>query len=309
MICRRAARWLVLLALGAFAATPCRGQTLYVAAGDSVSLCETGVFRVSPAGTFKIFPAPAKTEFGGLAMDSHGNLYVSTGHLEGENKDQIIKITPDSQASVFANAPNVAHMVCDAHDNLYEIEDQIEIYRITPAGKKSFVAEVPSGEEPELHGLAVDRHGNLYVSATAPFHDRIVKVTPSGRQRVFAVMPGWTHPAGLALDARGNLYVASWNHTRVTRFKDGQLDEPLPSRVLKFTPGGKRRTFAIIPGSDVLEGLACDAHGNLYVADYSHGRVFKINASGSAVATLITTIGEPISIVCKDSSTPKKAVR
>ena len=174
MTVRRIAHWLVMIAAGVFAATSCRGQTLYVCGDDPRSDGDEGVFQASPAATVKVFSRPAHSGNGALTVDTRGNLYVSTRHLDGEDKDQIVKITPDGTTSVFANAPNVTHLVFDAHDNLYDVEGYADIYRFTPAGKKGFVAACRGSPRQPL----ADAYGNLYAANYA--RGRVFKISASG---------------------------------------------------------------------------------------------------------------------------------
>jgi uncharacterized protein (TIGR03437 family) len=139
--------------------------------------------------------------------------------------------------------------------------------------------------------VAVDRSANVYFSDTG--NQRVRKVTPSGIITTVAgtgegpnsgdggpaVAAGLAGLGGLAIDSQGNLYIVS-----------GQ-------RVRKVTPDGLISTFA---GSDAAgyagdggpaaaalfnnpNGLATDAAGNLYIADFSNNCIRKI--SGGIIST------------------------
>lgn len=79
--------------------------------------------------------------------------------------------------------------------------------------------------------------------------NHIVKITPGGVESVFA-STGLNDPQGLAFDASGNLYAASYGN----------------STIEKFSPGGVGSIFASAGLTNPL-GLAFDATGNLYAAN------------------------------------------
>ena len=133
---------------------------------------------------------------------------------------------------------------------------------------------------------AVDLQGNVYV-ADADNH-KIRKVTPDGTVTTLAGsgLPGYAdgtgtlaifqHPSALAVDASGNVFVSDQqNH-----------------RIRKITPAGVVTTFAGSGSAGSGEGtgtgasfnspigLAFDATGNLYVADYSNNKIRKITPAG-----------------------------
>lgn len=141
-------------------------------------------------------------------------------------------------------------------------------------------------------GVATDALGNVYVADTG--NHTIRKITPTGVTTLAGVagMSGsadgkgasarFYYPHGLALDQRGNIYVAdSWNHT-----------------IRKITPDGVVTTFAGGPGlSGSTDGwrhearffmpfaVATDPAGNVYVADEQNSTIRRITPAG-AVTTL-----------------------
>jgi sugar lactone lactonase YvrE len=132
---------------------------------------------------------------------------------------------------------------------------------------KSFNAD--RGELPE--GVAIDKVGNLYVSLGPPFFvggglGEIWKISPDGTERKLAEFnfPGVSGPAGLAVDAPGNVY-----------FAYPALD-PDTNGVYKLSGNG---VLVRLPGTEnmiVPNGLAFDKQGNLYVSDSILGAIWRI---------------------------------
>ncbi|MGT2428300.1 NHL repeat-containing protein [Cupriavidus basilensis] len=140
-------------------------------------------------------------------------------------------------------------------------------------------------------GVAVDGNGNVYVAETVG--NVVRKISPAGVVTTLAgssasgyadgtgAAASFNIPAGLAVDANGNLYVAdSRNHT-----------------IRKISPAGVVTTLAGSTTSGSADGtgsaasfknpgaVALDAAGNVYVADMGNHMIRKITPAG-AVTTL-----------------------
>ncbi|BCY28403.1 T9SS type A sorting domain-containing protein [Flavobacterium okayamense] len=182
----------------------------------------------------------------------------------------------------------------DASGNLYVTDDLYHnIRKITPTGVVTTLAGGTYGyadgtgsaaQFAQPKGIVLDSSGNIFV--VDQINLRIRKITPTGVVTTFAgngvsdVIDGtgtaasFATPTGLAIDISDNLYVA-----------DGWT-------IRKITPGGVVTTLA---GSLPLgyedgtgaaakfrnpEGLAVDASGNVYVADYGNNKIRKITPAG-----------------------------
>ena len=145
-------------------------------------------------------------------------------------------------------------------------------------------------------GLAVDGGGNLYVSDSS--NQTIRKITPAGAVTTVAgsvgQMAGWDgtpggfrNPAGLAVDAAGNLYVADRGN----------------SSIRKVTAAGVVSTLAGSSGSSgsadgtgatarfaAPSSLALTTAGDLIVADTNNHLLRKVTAAG-VVTTLAGSAG------------------
>lgn len=106
------------------------------------------------------------------------------------------------------------------------------------------------------------------------------EVTPAGEKR--SVAEGLQNPNGLAVDARGNLYIAQGANT-----------------IQKVAPDGSQSTFAAGRAS----GLAIDPSGSLlYYTNWGAGTVgqYFISAGGSAQVTQ-TGLTQPVGIAVSDA--------
>ena len=118
-------------------------------------------------------------------------------------------------------------------------------------------------------------------------------------------------PAGLAVDAQGNLYVSdSFNH-RVLEY-----NAPLTSGMaasMVFGQGGSFTTNVSNNGGISAnslfwpEGIALDAQGNLYVADQYNNRVLEYDTPLTTDTTADLVIGQP-DFTTSDSNTTRKGL-
>lgn len=120
--------------------------------------------------------------------------------------------------------------------------------------------------------IAIDKDGNMYLSMFAT--GEIRKIAPDGTHSALAVLgsgptafPG-RRLTGLAVDASGNVY-AALNDVEATR------------GVWQISRAGTAARVAALPGAALLNGLAFDARGNLYVSDSLEGKVHRVARDGS----------------------------
>ncbi|HTZ19767.1 MAG TPA: NHL repeat-containing protein [Opitutaceae bacterium] len=251
-----------------------------------------------------------------LTLDVAGSLYVA------EYQDATVrKITRDGVVSTLAGlAGNYGStdgigsnasfnypegIAVDGAGNIYLADyGNCNIRKITPGGTVSTLAGLVGsagsadglGSAARFHGprgMALDSAGNLYVADS--YNNTIRKIAPSGLVSTFAGTAGssgnvdgtgsaamFNSPRGIAVDSAGNVYVAdSGNNT-----------------IRQITPGGVVTTLAGLPGVSGYAdgtgssarfygpwGIAVDATGNLFVADYNNYTIRKISPS-----RVVTTI-------------------
>lgn len=143
-------------------------------------------------------------------------------------------------------------------------------------------------------GVLLDSAGNLYIADE--YDNRVRKVSPSGTISTFAGngLPGYSgdrgqatqaelsSPTGLALDSRGNIYIADYGNSIIRRVSpDGTINTVAGNGTFGFSGDNSAATSAQVSPFAV----AVDAQGNLYIADGYNYRVRKVDTKG-----IITTI-------------------
>src|SRR5438552_2477226 len=98
-------------------------------------------------------------------------------------------------------------------------------------------------------------------------------------------------PAGVALDAGGNLYIADRGNERIRKVAaaTGIITTVAGNGVFGFAGDGGAATNASL---SVPVGVAVDASGNLYIADHSNNRIRKVTA-GTGIITTVAGNGNP----------------
>lgn len=143
------------------------------------------------------------------------------------------------------------------------------------------------------HSVVVDSTGNTFVADRG--NHVIRRIDTAGNVTTFAGLAGsigsadgtgsaarFYHPAGLAIDANDNIYIAdSWNHT-IRKITPGAVVTTLAGLAGKFgtTNGNGSAARFSYP-----QGLAVDQSGFVYVADTSNHAIRRIAGANATVTT------------------------
>jgi len=140
-------------------------------------------------------------------------------------------------------------------------------------------------------GIAVDGQGNVLVADT--YNNKIRKIAKDGLVSTLAgsgsvgnangqgTSASFNFPMGLAVDTSGTVYVADKNNNRICKITATGMVSTLAGSGLQGTVDGTVNDASFNQPS----GVAVDAMGNVYVADYGNHKIRKISTTGN-VSTL-----------------------
>ncbi|MBB3054652.1 NHL repeat-containing protein [Mucilaginibacter gotjawali] len=243
----------------------------------------------------------------GLAIDSGGNIYVADSR-----NNMIRKISADGVVSTLAGSGSQgsadgkgvaasfffpAALTVDAHGVVYVADTHNSLIRkITPDGIVTTLAGRPDAvtkDHPEAlvrfdnpYGIAVDRNGNVFVSDWDK--DQVKKVSPDGKVSVYAGTgdrglkdgpagnASFYLPEGIALDQKGNLYVADTYNNLIRKISPDGIVSTLAGKTKRGSANGKGAAASF----SHPDGIAVDKKGNVYVADVGNNKIRKITPDG-----------------------------
>jgi sugar lactone lactonase YvrE len=246
-----------------------------------------------------------------IAIDATGDILVVDS-----DRSTIRKISPTGAVSTLAGNPNsnlfssvdgiganasfsrLSGIAVDKVGNGYATErTTFKVRKITAAGEvtttKTYALSgglispgfPPGSLGPSVYSIAADNDSNLYVILFANYGGStsryLSKIIPSGADAVFLCGTD-CYPEGVATDNAGNVYVAAKNAIRrisptgVVTYLAG---DPSARRFGSADGVGTAASFGLV------EALATDSKGNVFVADTDNHTVRKITAAG-----VVTTI-------------------
>lgn len=135
--------------------------------------------------------------------------------------------------------------------------------------------------------ITKDAAGNFYVADRN--NNRVRKITPDGVVTTFAgsgsgggivngtgTAAGFWAPYGITADASGNLYVGEWANQAVRKITPAAVVTTLAG---SGTSGSQNGTGTAASFNQPV-GLAADASGNIFIADYINHLIRKITPAG-----------------------------
>ncbi len=249
----------------------------------------------------------------GIAVDTLGNVYIAEQQMQLIRKINTAGIittfagqlnladwTGDGGPATAAKLWKPFALAFDKLGNLYVTEKfNFDVRKITPAGIISTVAGSQSSGSTgnggpataatftDPRGITVDKNGNIYIADGTS--NVVRKVDASGTIHAFAgTGTGGTfsgegipatdavfyYPFGLASDDSGYVYIADILNNRVRMVAPNGLVHTLAGSMAGYSGDGGPATAAYLYNP---EGVACDASGNVFVAEYLNNVIRKIS--------------------------------
>jgi uncharacterized protein (TIGR03437 family) len=249
----------------------------------------------------------------GVAVDSAGNLYVADtfNHRIRKISNGVITTVAGGGPSLGDNGPATSAQVlypygvaADSTGNLYIADTGHNRIRKVSNGVITTVAGNGtccfSGDNGPANGaqvyfpegVAVDSAGDLYIADNV--NNRIRKVSNGVISTVAgtgtegfsgdngpATSAQLNHPAGVAVDSAGNLYIADTSNNLIRKVSEGVISTVAGTGTEGFSGDNGPATSAQLSNP---VGVAIDSAGNLYLADTSNARVRKV--SGGVITTV-----------------------
>ncbi len=136
-------------------------------------------------------------------------------------------------------------------------------------------------------GLAVDERGNLFV---ADGQGGVIRRVDAATGGASIIAEGLDHPFGVAVDRSGNVFIAEWGGHRVREVSatTGIMTTVAGCGSPSFSGDGGPALQAGVPNPS---GVAVDAAGNLYIAEWANNDVNRVRVVAADTGIITTFAG------------------
>jgi uncharacterized repeat protein (TIGR01451 family) len=253
----------------------------------------------------------------GVAVDASGNLYIAdsgNGRIREVNASGAIGTVVggavnDGGLGIFGLLNQPSGVVRDTSGNTYisdtnnnrvrKVAANGAIATVAGTGTSGFAGDGSPATGAQLSGplgLALDSSGNLYIADTNNHRIRMVDgsgniTTVAGNGNCCsstgdggtATNAGIGTAYGLAVDSSGDLFISDISNNVVREVSSGTITTVAGNGSLGYSGDGGSATNAKL--SDPF-GVAVDASGNLYIADYGNLRIRMVSAANGTITTV-----------------------
>jgi len=218
----------------------------------------------------------------------------------------------DLGPATAAQISNPAGVAVDSSGNVYISDSQNNRIRFVNAatgvittfagnGSSGFSGDGGPAFSAQLNGptgVTLDTSGNLFIADTSNFRVRrvdaatgVITTVAGGTCCPTAIGDGGLatsaslYPRGVAVDSAGNLYIADADNERVRRVDAG-------THIITTIAGNGSAAFSgdggLATSASLLSptGVALDASGDIYIADFFNGRVRRVDALTGIITTV-----------------------
>jgi len=241
--------------------------------------------------------------------DGGGGFYLASAlevyHVGADGSIQLRGAAFGLSGSQPLLPPDLTDLALDAEGNLY-ISSFYAVHKLSTEGALTIVAggggplgdggPATSASLSYVTGIALDRAGDLYIADSV--NHRVRKVTGDGLITTIAgnglagsdgdggpATSARVQPKSVAIDAAGNIYIGEPN--RVRKVTAGIINSVAGTGVDGHSGDGGPATAAQIRS---IGGVAVDAAGNLYIAEFSGHAIRRVTAGGMITTVAGTTV-------------------
>lgn len=221
----------------------------------------------------------------GPSVDGEGNVYAVNYAMDGT----IAQIPKRNKTSIFLTLPkgSTGNGIRFGNANTFYVADFTghNVLKVNLATKQVSVhCHEPNMNQP--NDLAITSKGHIFCSDPnwKTGTGQVWHVSPEGKAKIVAPSMGTTNGIDVSPDER-TLYVNESVQRNVWAFDIG-ADGSLSNKrlLIQFADGG-------------MDGMRCDANGNLYITRHGKGEVAVVAPDGKIVKT-IKTKGKSVSNIC-----------
>ncbi|HEY4364608.1 MAG TPA: hypothetical protein VGN17_26830 [Bryobacteraceae bacterium] len=268
------------------------GNRVYRVARDGSLTTAAGNGTPGAAGDNNLAIAAQLNSPAGLAVDTQGSLYIA------DSGNHLVRRVSSGIIHSYARAATPTGLVLDALGTLYIADSSAgQIVRVPQTGSATAI-------DVSARDVAFGPDGSLYASNGIS----VMRVSPQGAilkiagggdlgygDNGAATQARLNHPAGVAMDLEGNLYIADRDNHRVRKVTPGGIISTIAGTGIAGDSGdGGAAVFAQINSPN---SVAIDHSGTLYIADTGNHRVRKVTTDGKISAATNGGLLSPVYVL------------